>query len=76
MNGETRREKIVARLTGASAPISASKLAEELGVSRSPVHQAIDQLITDGLVMRDTGKSCVVVSLSRQEYIDLYNSLL
>lgn len=52
------------------------QIAEELGVSRSPVHQAIDQLITDGLVMRDTGKSCVVVSMSRQEYIDLYNARL
>lgn len=56
MNGETRREKIVARLTGASAPISASKLAEELGVSRQVIVQ-------DVALIRATG--CQIASLAR-----------
>ena len=56
MNGETRREKIVARLTGASAPISASKLAEELGVSRQVIVQ-------DVALLRATG--CRIASLAR-----------
>ena len=56
MNGETRREKIIARLTDASVPISASKLAEELGVSRQVIVQ-------DVALIRATG--CQIASLAR-----------
>lgn len=41
MNGETRRKEIIARLTGASAPVSASKLAEAFGVSRQVIVQDV-----------------------------------
>lgn len=56
MNGDTRREKIVARLTGETAPVSASKLAEEFGVSRQVIVQ-------DVALIRATG--CPIASLAR-----------
>ena len=56
MTGEMRREKIIARLTDASVPISASKLAEELGVSRQVIVQ-------DVALIRATG--CQIASLAR-----------
>jgi transcriptional regulator of NAD metabolism len=56
MNGETRRKEILARLTDASAPVSASRLAEELGVSRQVIVQ-------DVALMRAAGHS--IASLAR-----------
>lgn len=56
MNGETRRKEILVRLTDASAPVSASRLAEELGVSRQVIVQ-------DVALMRASGYS--IASLAR-----------
>ena len=61
MNGETRRKKIIARLTGASAPVSASRLAEELGVSRQVIVQ-------DVALIRAAGHS--IASLARGYVLD------
>ena len=56
MSGESRRKEILARLTDASAPVSASRLAEELGVSRQVIVQ-------DVALMRAAGHS--IASLAR-----------
>lgn len=54
-----------------------SKLVEEniarvLGVSRSPVREALMQLENAGLVVRKTGKGRVVASFAEREVIDNY----
>lgn len=49
MNSEKRREEIIKRLDGADAPVSASKLAEELGVSRQVIVQDIALLRAGGM---------------------------
>jgi DNA-binding GntR family transcriptional regulator len=54
-----------------------SNLAEEniariLGVSRSPVREALMRLENSGLVVRKTGKGRVVTSFTEQEVIDNY----
>lgn len=49
MNSEKRREEIVKRLSNAEAPVSASKLAEELGVSRQVIVQDIALLRAGGM---------------------------
>ena len=54
-----------------------SKLVEDniarvLGVSRSPVREALMQLENAGLVVRKTGKGRVVASFTEQEVIDNY----
>ncbi len=56
MNGELRRKEIIKRLTGASAPISASALAAQLGVSRQVIVQ-------DVALLRATGTE--ILSLAR-----------
>lgn len=48
MNGEIRRKEIIRYLTGATAPISASALAEQLGVSRQVIVQDIALLRATG----------------------------
>lgn len=49
MNSEKRREEIVKRLSNAENPVSASRLAEELGVSRQVIVQDIALLRAGGM---------------------------
>ncbi len=44
------RERIVTRRFGPGERLGLQGLADELGVSRSPVHQALTRLVSDGLV--------------------------
>lgn len=44
------RERIVTRHFGPSERLGLQALADELGVSRSPVHQALTRLVSEGLV--------------------------
>ena len=44
------RERIVTRQFGPGERLGLQGLADELGVSRSPVHQALTRLVSDGLV--------------------------
>lgn len=48
MNGEERRKQIIKRLSNSAAPVSASGLAKELGVSRQVIVQDIALLRATG----------------------------
>jgi DNA-binding GntR family transcriptional regulator len=52
--------------------ISELQLSRDLGTSRSPVREAIAQLIADGLLEQAPNRSAVVVDLKREDIIDLY----
>lgn len=52
--------------------ISELQVSRTLGVSRSPVREAIAQLVADGLVEQAPNRSSIVVELSRTDIIDLY----
>ena len=52
--------------------ISESKLSEELGVSRTPVREALKQLETDGLVENILNRGAFVVGMSDQDYEDMF----
>lgn len=49
-----------------------SKLAEEMGVSRTPVREALKQLELDGLVESIPNRGVVVKGLSKQDIYDIY----
>ncbi len=66
------QQKIADRELLAGSTISEVALAAELGLSRTPVHEAIRQLLGEGLLEQDSNGSFVVVRLSRQEFIELY----
>jgi transcriptional regulator of NAD metabolism len=65
MNGETRRKNIIARLTEASAPVSASRLAEELGVSRQVIVQDVALLRASGSPVASLARGYVFEAPSR-----------
>src|SRR5579859_7072170 len=52
--------------------ISELQLSRDLGTSRSPVREAIAQLIADGLLEQAPNRSAVVVDLKREDIVDLY----
>lgn len=66
------QQKIADRKISAGNAISEVALAAELGLSRTPVHEAIRQLLGEGLLEEDSNGSIIVVRLSRQDFIDLY----
>lgn len=52
-------------------PLQEAPLAEQLGVSRTPVRQALTRLAGEGLLVSD-GRSFVVPTLSRTDVDDIY----
>ncbi len=53
------------------APLVESELAERLGVSRTPVREALQRLETQGMLTRD-GRSLIVASLDHNQLAELY----
>lgn len=52
--------------------ISEVVLARQLKMSRTPVREAINQLVAEGLLEQTPNRGTVVVRLKRQDVIDLY----
>jgi DNA-binding GntR family transcriptional regulator len=50
---EAVKDRLLTREFGGGAKLSLQTLADELGVSRSPVHHALTRLVTEGLVVSE-----------------------
>lgn len=76
----TIREKayqyIQSRIASGDLPsgdaISELLLAKELGSSRTPVREAISQLVSEGLLEQTPNRGTVVMRLTREDIVDLY----
>lgn len=66
------QQKIAGRALPAGVAISEVALAAEVGISRTPIHEAIRQLLGEGLLEEDSNGVIVVVRLSRQDFVELY----
>jgi DNA-binding GntR family transcriptional regulator len=66
------QQKIAGRELPAGVVVSEVALAGELGLSRTPVHEAIRQLLGEGLLEEDSNGGIVVVRLSQQDFVELY----
>lgn len=69
------RELEDAILSGTLQPgetLAETKLSHQLGVSRTPVREAIGQLELEGLVRSIPNRGAVVVGVSRQDMEDIY----
>lgn len=65
-------ENIISMTLAPETKLVEENIARVLGVSRSPVREALMQLENAGLVIRNGGKGRVVVSFTEQEVIDSY----
>jgi DNA-binding GntR family transcriptional regulator len=66
------RERIVSGALEAGTKIDQQALAEELGVSRMPVREALRRLSAEGFVELLSHRGAVVVQLSVEEIIEIY----
>ncbi|MFA0889120.1 MAG: GntR family transcriptional regulator [Synergistales bacterium] len=53
-------------------PITESELSEELGVSRTPIRNALRRLVAEGLLESRKNRGCVIPGLSRKDLEDLF----
>jgi len=72
VHDELTRRFITGRLTPGST-LSTRGLAEELGVSQTPVREALSRLESDGLVTRLRGRLLTVRQFTAAEFMDALN---
>lgn len=65
------RDMILNDVLSAGDALQEKKLADMLGVSRTPIREAITRLTTEGLVERTIGLTPVVRRLSAHEFIEI-----
>jgi len=69
---ESLIEMIVRGKLEPGQPISELKLSRTLNVSRTPVHEAVKQLVKDGLIEQVANRRPVVVSFGPDDVRDIY----
>jgi DNA-binding GntR family transcriptional regulator len=75
---ELLRQRIFKRTTGDLEPgswIDELKLAEEYGISRTPLREALKVLATEGLVTMKVRRGAYVTEVSEQDLTDVYHLL-
>lgn len=65
------QRKIVAGELAAGTVISELDIAKELGSSRTPIREAISQLVAEGLLEQSPGGGVLVVQFTREDIVDL-----
>jgi DNA-binding GntR family transcriptional regulator len=70
------REKIIGRIYTPGDKLDIHKLAAEFGVSRSPVKDAINQLVHEGLIEIIPRKGTYVTQLNFTEFIEVLDARL
>lgn len=53
--------------------VNESKIAEEMGLSKSPIREAVQELVKDGILVSEPFKGAVVRGLTRKEAYELYS---
>lgn len=69
---ETLRRAIIRREHAPGAKLSLHELAEELHVSRSPVHHALTRLVSDGLLTVKARRGYFVAPVTAQALVEGY----
>ena len=66
------REEILTGELNGGAPVREQDVAERLGVSRTPVREAVARLVAEGLLMKDGNKTAHVFRPSLAELLEIY----
>ena len=71
-SAELIRERILAGDFASGDRLVEAKIAEQLGISRGPLREALKQLAAEGLVREEPRRGTFVVSLSAADVRDIY----
>lgn len=66
------RENILLGSYKPGTTLTESQIAREMGVSRTPVREAVSQLELDGLVCSSPNKSIIVQGFNEKDILDMY----
>ena len=66
------RERIYAQALTPGAAIDEQTLAEEYGISRTPMREALKVLHAEGLVVLEPRRGCFVTELDKQDIDELF----
>ena len=66
------RDEIIQWKLEPGAPLGEVETSLRLGVSRTPLREALSRLTAEGLVRTGPGRTAVVTSLSRRDIVDLF----
>jgi DNA-binding GntR family transcriptional regulator len=66
------QKRIATGVLAAGSAISELDLARELGSSRTPIREALSQLVAEGLLEQNESGSISVIQLTRENIIDTY----
>lgn len=66
------REEILTGKLNGGAPVREHDLAQRLGVSRTPVREAVGRLVAEGLLMKDGNRTAHVFRPSLEELLEVY----
>lgn len=71
---ELIRDRIISGLYAGGQQIRQEAIAEELGVSRIPIREALVQLEAEGLVVIHTHKGAMVTALTTADAVDIFEA--
>jgi DNA-binding GntR family transcriptional regulator len=66
------RDEIIQWKLPPGTPLGEVETSQRLGVSRTPLREALSRLIAEGLVRTGPGRTAVVTSLSRHDIVELF----
>ncbi len=69
---ESLESEILKGELGRGETLSENKISARLGVSRTPVREALQRLEQEGLVKTEPGKGAVVLGISQGDLLDIY----
>lgn len=73
---QSLRKDIIGLLIAPGSKLSESKIAEELGVSRTPVRNALSHLTEEGLICKNANRVPVVKALTKEECYQIMDARL
>jgi DNA-binding GntR family transcriptional regulator len=65
------RDMIIHGVLSCGEPLAEVRLAEELGMSRTPIREAISILEFEGMVRSISGRGAVVTDIAREDFIEI-----
>ena len=69
---ETLEKDILTGALQSGETVSENRLSSQLGVSRTPVREALRRLEQEGLVHNEPGRGAVIIGVTKQDLLDIY----